>query len=691
VIIKVIKRKIKDSGLINKNEEGSKQKKQFHDLSKENVLEFVKKSSSLPTKRDIAKGLGLRSVGARRRLKDILRELTAEGLYVRKAPARFIKENVADAKQSLASISNQILGNLYATDRGIRFIPMQRKINIAFLLDNEEFFDPAAVGSVVQATIVSEDPPIVHIDHEVGQTTDVSLLVSHMASLPMEFSAEAMDIAEKGAVPPLGNREDLRTTSLVTIDGKDSRDFDDAVWAAPDTDPKNPGGWHIIVAIADVAHYVRPGSVLDKEAYERGTSVYFPDRVIPMLPAVLSNGLCSLNPHEDRACVAVHIWIDAEGQKKKEKFVQALMRSSARMTYEEVQTIHESQDHPRQDIVSPLYGAFRALEKGRITRGTLEIEGVEPYIIFDDKGFVKDLIHRERLDSHRLIEEFMILANVAAAETLEKAKMPCMYRIHDVPDLEKIEEVRRLLSHLKINYRGPLKTPQDLTALLMSVKGTPHQSIVNELVLRSQSQAVYSPNNIGHFGLNLEHYAHFTSPIRRYADVLIHRSLLAVLGYKEDGLPEGDGRNFEDYGAHISMAERRAQGAEREAMDRYMTHYLQGRVGEIFEVYVTGITKAGLFVNIAHLGASGLVPMRLMGDDYYVYKEYPTRLEGRRTRRVFSFGDPMRVKLLEADTTKGRLTFEPLLDRVQDRAKSLKEDKPFKKHAKKADFSRKKR
>jgi ribonuclease R len=350
--------------------------------------------------------------------------------------------------------------------------------------------------------------------------------------------------------------------------------------------------------------------------------------------------------------------------------------------------IHESSGHPHQDIVGPLYGAFHALEKGRIARGTLEIDGVEPYIIFDDKGFVKDLVHRERLDSHRLIEEFMILANVAAAETLEKAKMPCMYRIHDVPDLEKIEEVRRMLAHLKIKYSGPLKTPQDLTALLTSVKGTPHQTIVNELVLRSQSQAVYRPNNIGHFGLNLDHYAHFTSPIRRYADLLIHRSLLSILGYKEDGLPEGDGRNFEGYGVHISMAERRAQGAERDAMDRYMTHYLEGRVGEVFDVYVTGITKAGLFVNIAHLGASGLVPMRLMGDDYYVYKEFPTRLEGRRTRRVFSFGDPMRVKLLEADTTKGRLTFEPILDRAREGVKSSEAEKPFKK---KSGFSRKKR
>ncbi len=665
----------------NQNEEGSK--KQSHDLSRDNVLAFIKKSTSLPTKRDIVKGMGLRSVGMRRRLKNILRDLTTEGLYVRKPVPRFVKELTSSPFPTQSLIGSSILGTVYLTDRGIRFIPLQRKIKIAFLLDNEGSFDPSTAGSVMRGTVMSEDPPVIHVDSEVGKTTDVSLLVSHMANLPIEFSQEALNIAEKGSVPPLGTREDLRNMSLVTIDGKDSRDFDDAVWAAPDRDPKNPGGFHIIVAIADVAHYVRPGSTLDKEAYDRGTSVYFPDRVIPMLPHVLSNGLCSLNPNEDRACVAVHIWIDAAGRKKKDKFVRGLMKSHARMTYEEVQMIHESTTHPMKDIVEPLYGAFQSLQKGRIARGTLEIDSIEPYVIFDEKGFVKDLIQKERLDSHRLIEEFMILANVAAAETLEKADMPCMYRIHDIPDFEKIEEVRRMLNHLKIAYRGPLKTPQDLTALLGSVKDTPHQSIVNELVLRSQSQALYRPKNIGHFGLNLEHYAHFTSPIRRYADILVHRGLLSIMGYKEDALPEGDAKNFEEYGAHISIAERRAQGAEREAMDRYMTHYLAGRQGETFEVYISGITKAGLFVNIPHMGASGLVPMRLMSDDYYIYKELPTRLEGRRTRRVFSFGDPMTVKLLEADTTKGRLTFEPIL--------GPQANSPLKKYGKKPGFSKKKR
>ena len=670
----------------NQDEEKSKKTKLFHNVSRENVLEFIKKSQTLPRKRDIVKGLGLKSEGARRRLKDILRGLSAEGLYVKK-PAPTTARRTPDPKIPDISISKSILGTLYPTDLGVRFIPLQRKMNVAFRVDNEHSFDSSLEGTVLRATITSEDPPIVHLDGEVGKVTDVSLLVSHMASLPTEFSEEALKIAERGAVPSLGTREDLRAIPLVTIDGKDSRDFDDAVWAESDSDPSNPGGWHIIVAIADVAHYVRPGSALDKDAYDRGTSVYFPDRVIPMLPQVLSNGLCSLNPKEDRACMAVHIWIDAKGQKKRDKFVRGLMRSAARMTYEEVQNIHESQNHPGEAIVKALYGAFLALQNARTQRGTLEIDSIEPYVVFDDKGFVKDLLQRERLDSHRLIEEFMVLANVAAAETLEKAGVPCMYRIHDAPDLEKIEDLRRLLSHLKIPYRGPLKTPRDLTSLLESVRGTPHQSIVNELVLRSQSQALYRPDNIGHFGLHLEHYAHFTSPIRRYADILVHRAILKTLGNHEDGLPDGDGKNFDDYGSHISMAERRAQGAEREAMDRYMTHFLAKRQGESFEVYVTGITKAGLFVNIPNLGASGLVPMRLMTDDYYIYREHPTRLEGRRTRRVVSFGDFLMVRLLEADTIKGRLTFEPMLEQK----KGSHGGGPLERPQKKGHFFKKKR
>jgi len=633
--------------------------------SREDILSFIQKNGPLTTRRDIAKVFRLKGVEARQHLKNVLRALSQEGLY-----ARVRKGSFQDQKKQInpkEELPKTILGSVYHTDVGLRFIPLQRKIDVAFQLENPVDFPPEKIGAVFQGTVISTDPAFIHLDHLMGETSDVSLLVSHMANLPMDFSKEALEIAEKGSVPPLGNREDLRNIPLITIDGKDARDFDDAVWATADKDPGNKGGWHIIVAIADVSHYVKPRSALDQDAYLRGNSVYFPDRVIPMLPHVLSNGLCSLNPKEDRACVAVHIWIDKQGQKKRHRFCRGLMRSSARMVYEEVQKLYETPNHPSHDFLDPLYGAFQSLKAARLARGTLELDVPEPYLIFDDKGFVKELVIRDRFDSHRLIEEFMILANVAAAEELETKKMPCMYRVHADPSFEKLEQIRALLRRVKLRYEGSLKTTQDLTRLLTFVEGTPYQTIVNELILRSQSQALYQPTNIGHFGLNLDHYAHFTSPIRRYADVLVHRALLSTLGYKEDGLPNGDGKNFEDYGHHISTTERRAQGAEREAMDRYKTHFLSNRVGEMFEVYVTGITKAGLFVTIPEFNASGLVPLRFMQDDYYVYRENPTRLEGRRTRQHFGFGDPLRVRLLEADLTKGRLTFEPFYDRAVER------------------------
>jgi ribonuclease R len=636
--------------------------------SRDDILSFIQQNGKDVPRRDIAKAFRLKGVEPRRYLKELLKVLVKEGLYTRvRKKQRLDQADQRKEAKPKDDLPKTILGIIYHTDLGLRFIPLQRKIDIAFQLENAIEVTPDKIGTVFQGTIVSMDPPLIHLDHVMGETGDVSLLVSHMANLPMEFSKEAIKIAEQGSIPPLGNREDLRKIPLITIDGKDARDFDDAVWAEPDTDPSNKGGWHLIVAIADVAHYVRPGTILDQEAYLRSTSVYFPDRVIPMLPEVLSNGLCSLNPNEDRACVAVHIWIDKNGQKKRHRFCRGLMRSSARMTYEEVQSLYETPGHPRHDFLKPLYGAFESLKKARFARGTLELDVPEPYLIFDDEGHVKDLVIRDRLDSHRLIEEFMILANVAAAEELEHKKMPCMYRVHAEPSSEKLEEVRALLRRVKLRYEGSLKTPQDLMRLLTFVEGSPYQTIVHELVLRSQSQALYQPTNIGHFGLNLTHYAHFTSPIRRYADVLVHRALLSTLGYKEDGLPAVSFKHFDDYGKHISTAERRAQGAEREAMDRYKTHFLSNRVGETFDVYVTGITKAGLFVTIPDFNASGLVPLRLMQDDYYMYRENPTRLEGRRTRKKFGFGDPLKVRLLEADLTKGRLTFDPFYERARER------------------------
>lgn len=621
---------------------------------RQDIIDYIQKSPKPPTKREIARFFKIRGDRNKIKLKELLSELRTLGFLGQGKESSGSKDRAA--KFEGAEEITSLVGFVHFTDVGLRFIPSAKKVKIAFEIKGGKEFNHEKTGFAFKAKVISMDPPIVELEKEVGPVSDVSLLSSMLAGLPAEFPKEAIEESKKvDEIPALGKREDLRKIPLITIDGKDSKDFDDAIFAE-----KTKDGWHIIVAIADVSYYVRPGSALDKTALERGNSTYFPDRVIPMLPENLSNGICSLNPDEDRACMGVHIWIDAQGKKKDHRFFRGLMKSHARTTYEQVQKAYEAGQKDLKPIVEPLFGAFHALENARKKRGTLEIEVPEPYIIFDEKGFVKELVPRSRLDAHRLIEEFMVLANVAAAEQLETNKQLCMYRIHDKPDPEKVEEIRKLLTRLKVKHEGALKASQDFTQLIKEVHDTPYRDIVNELILRSQSQAVYSADNIGHFGLNLDHYAHFTSPIRRYSDLMVHRALLKTIGISEGALPKISKDDFQEIARHISGTERRSVGAERDAMDRYMTQFLSNREGDEFDVYVTGISKAGLFVTIPEFNASGLVPARKLTDDYYILKDHPTRLEGRRTKRKFSFGDPMRVVLDSADLTKGRLTFEPV-------------------------------
>ncbi len=577
-------------------------------------------------------------------------------------PPLTIKKDIQQGEAPLSEEFPQdelLVGRVFKTDVGVKFIPAHRKQKDIFDIQNLKDISQDQVGSIFKAQVLSKIPPRVKVLEALGSVKDISMISVHMMDIPVDFSLETIAQTKSFTVPTLEGRTDLRSTHLVTIDGEDSRDFDDAVWAEPDLSPTNPGGWHLIVAIADVAHYVTPGSPLDRDALERGTSVYFPDRVVPMLPEILSNDLCSLRPGEDRGCLAAHLWIDKEGKLLRHEFFRGLMKSWARLTYAQVQRIFEGQeDHREKPAVLNLYGAYACLKKAREKRGTLEIDVPEPKIIFDTEGMIKELVPGTRVESMKLIEEFMIAANVSAAETLEKAHVPCLFRVHEKPDQEKVEELKRILGQLKVPFKGQLKTPQDFTNLLTAVKDSPNGNIINELVLRCQSQAVYSPNNIGHFGLNLKDYCHFTSPIRRYPDLLVHRGLLSILGDKQEGLPASlKEKDFEELGRETSSTERRAVSAERDAMDRYMTHYLAPRKGEKFEVCVTGISRIGLFVSIKGVGASGLVPMGFLGNDYYIFLENPTRVQGRRTGRTFAFGDVLEVYLLEADLTKGRLTF----------------------------------
>ncbi|GAB4356993.1 MAG: ribonuclease R [Kiloniellaceae bacterium] len=564
----------------------------------------------------------------------------------------------------------RVLGVYEMGSEGGRLRPTDRRAKKDFVLRSADA-GGAAPGELVLAEILPQRGRrdslglrSVRVLQRLGQGDDprsLSLITLHEHGLISEFPQKAVAEAEAATAAPLGRRHDLRDIPLVTIDGADARDFDDAVYAEPDGDPKNPGGWHLLVAIADVAHYVTPGSALDRAAYARGNSTYFPDRVLPMLPTALSNGWCSLNPREDRPCMAVHLWIDAEGNALKHKFVRGLMRSAARLTYEEVQAARDGQsggdnEAVLQAVVPSLYGAYEALLKARHARGTLELDLPERKIRLTEDGRVAAIETRVRLDSHRLIEEFMIAANVAAAKELERLRQPCMYRIHDKPDPLRLAALAEVLRDLGLRFNAAqVVRPRNLTQILTKVEGKPEAPLVNDLILRAQSQAVYSPDNIGHFGLALTHYAHFTSPIRRYADLLVHRALVSGLKLGDDGLAPGAEHEFEEIGGHISATERSSAAAERDAVDRFTAAFLQDRVGARFWGRVNGVTRFGLFLTLDDSGASGLIPISTLPRDYYHHVETRHSLEGERWGRVYRLGDRLRVRLVEAEPMTGGL------------------------------------
>ena len=502
----------------------------------------------------------------------------------------------------------------------------------------------------------------------------VSLISIAANDIPVDFPDAAIEEADKAKAAPLGHRLDLRDVPLVTIDGEDARDFDDAVFAEPD--PGHAGGWRILVAIADVAWYVRHDRPLDRAAYRRGTSVYFPDRVVPMLPEQLSNHWCSLVPHEDRPVLVAEMWIDGDGHLKRHKFHRAMMRSAARLTYNRVQRAMngtpDAEIEPLMDeVVRPLYGAFRVLLAAREARGALDLDLPERQVTLGKDGHIATIGVRERLDSHKLIEEFMVLANVAAAQALEQRQAPCLYRVHDQPDLAKLEALREFLGTLGIKVpTGQRLRPADLNRVLHEVADKPVSQLVSQTVLRSQSQAVYSPDNLGHFGLALARYAHFTSPIRRFPDLIVHRALIAAFGLGEGGLSSEDKGRFTEFGEHLSMCERRAVAAERGAMDRYVAAFMAGHVGAVFPGRVNGVTRFGLFATLEGTGADGLIPIRSLGQEFFRHDEGRQVLIGERTGETFGLGDRLQIKLVEADMATGGLLFEivDVIERVERQA-----------------------
>jgi ribonuclease R len=495
----------------------------------------------------------------------------------------------------------------------------------------------------------------------------VSLVAIHSHSIPNVFSHAVLAEAEAAEPATLKGREDWRELPLVTIDPPDAKDHDDAVHAFADDNPANPGGFVVTVAIADVAAYVRPGSALDRAALERGNSVYFPDRVVPMLPERISNDLCSLRPGEARPALAVRMIIGADGRKKSHAFHRILMRSAAKLSYQAAQDAIDGRPTDEtgplvEPILKPLWAAYAAVSQERDRRGPLALDLPERKIILKPDGTVDRVIVPERLDAHRLIEEFMILANVAAAETLEKAGSPLVYRVHDEPSLEKMRALGEVLASVghKLPQTGALR-PAMFNHILAGFADSEHQIFVNEVVLRSQAQAIYAAENVGHFGLNLRRYAHFTSPIRRYADLIVHRALIRALHLGDDGLPPEIGRKeLTDVAEQISQAERRAMAAERETIERLIAFHLADHVGATFQGRISGVTRAGLFVKLADTGADGFVAAATIGADYYRHDEAAHALVGERTGETFRLGDQVEVKLVEAAPVAGALRFEIL-------------------------------
>ena len=562
----------------------------------------------------------------------------------------------------LTDAPGRVLGVFHpAPGGGGRIVPTDRRSKAEWVVPPGEAAGAMAGEIVLAAPLPSAAFRLkpARVMERLGTLDDarsVSLIVIHTHDIPVEFPAAALAEADRGCGVGPDGRTDLSAIPLVTIDGEDARDFDDAVFAEPQRD-----GFRLLVAIADVAHYVPPDSALDRSARTRGNSCYFPDRVVPMLPEALSTGWCSLRPGEDRGCLFVEMHVDAAGRKTGHKFGRGLMRSAARLTYEQVQAAHDTGDGDPALPLPALYAAFRALLAARNARGTLDLDLPERRVVLDEAGRVASVAPRPRLDSHRLIEEFMVLANVSAAEELERLHQPCVYRVHAPPSEEKLEALRGFLRTLDIALApGNQIHPRDLDRVLKQVAGSESAPLINEVMLRSQSQAAYAMENIGHFGLALARYAHFTSPIRRYADLLVHRALIRGLHLGEGGLTEAEAPALADWAEHITATERRAALAERDAIDRYLAAFMADKIGTVFAARISGVTRFGLFVTVAASGASGLVPVTSLHDDFWFHDEATQTLSGRRTRFTYRLTQEVDVLLAEASPVTGGLVFHIL-------------------------------
>lgn len=556
----------------------------------------------------------------------------------------------------------------------------------------------AEPGDLVLAEKTGRPPRIAaRVDSVLGDPfapRSFSLIAIHKHEIPHVFSEGLLAEAERVAEQPLGEREDLTHVPIVAIDPADARDHDDAVWAAADDDPANEGGWKAIVAIADVSFYVRPGSALDKEARKRGNSVYFPDRVVPMLPETLSADICSLKEGEDRAALVCHLQVTKAGALRNWRFTRARVRIAANIAYEDAQAAIDGPDRIEvasptcsmpeippvdpaliESTLKPLWACWRAMYKAREKRGPLELDLPERRVMLDEKGRILSVAPRERLDAHKLIEDYMIAANVAAAKALEAKKAPVMYRVHQPPGREKLVALKDYLKTFGIEFAlGQVVRPATFNAIIDKLGEADFRPQVMEQILRTQTQAYYAPVNQGHFGLALGSYGHFTSPIRRYADLLVHRALVRAYRLGDGGLTDEEAAAMEVTGELISNHERRAMVAERETLDRYVAAFLADQVGAVVDCRITGVQSFGFFATVEGLGGDGLVPASGLGDEYFRYEEASQRLVGDESGDTYAPGQRLKLRLVEADPVSGALRFA-LPDAGPDRPSPQRRDR----------------
>ena len=577
-------------------------------------------------------------------------------------------EAVAMVMKKLGSGPTAHLGVLYQGGRGWRIQPVSKKAR--------HDYKPAKVpeGAEDQDLVWFQSSRRNQGDLRIADITEIigsakggksaSLISLHENDIRVAFPEKVIEEAKALKLPKIeGAREDIRDLPLITIDPVDAKDFDDAVFAHPDKNKDNRGGWVVWVAIADVSGFVTPGSELDLEARERGNSVYLPDVVVPMLPHELSSDLCSLRPNEDRACMAVRMVFDKTGVKLRHKFKRGIMRSHARLTYQQAQDAADGNAgeaaEPVLDIIQDIYTAYKTLKIGRHARAPLAIELPERRVHIDDEGKVSGITLRDRFDAHKLIEEFMVQANVCAAESLTEKKTPAIMRFHDVPSGEKLKGLADFLPAMGLKFSmGERTTTARLNKLLAQAVKKDMTETVSMAVLRSQSQAVYSSDKGGHFGLNLTDYTHFTSPIRRYADLIVHRALIDTFDLGDDGMDKESASRLQEIAEHISTTERKAMVAERDAKDRYVAAYLADQVGATFNARITGVTNFGLFITLDETGADGLIVARGLGHEFYQFDEKLRALVGTESGDTYRFGRAVKVELEEATPVTGGLMFK---------------------------------